>query len=188
MDAVPRLHRSNGDIDAFIREKRDALVADVNAMYEALGRSGKATAGVIDRVTESLKERLTRAQSANFMPQLTYSMITFTHSADNAWASPWGQAYALLNDIATFPRKALTDGFFFRGLNVKEDDLLNAMNVADDALLRGEMARGIKDRCRADLNALVRIEKAPLDVREKCDCVRALLNGDTVDLIARSGV
>jgi hypothetical protein len=42
-------------------------------------------------------------------------MISFSRT-DNAMVSPWGQAFSLLADIAVFPRKALTDSFFFRGL------------------------------------------------------------------------
>ena len=86
--------------------------------------------------------------------------------------SPWGQAFSLLADVAAFPRKALTDSFFLRGLKVPEDDLIEAMNVADDALLRNPRARGIKDRCKAELNLLARIEKAPME-RRTCIRLRA---------------
>ena len=74
-----------------------------------------------------------KVQSANFMPKLSYSVVSFSRT-DNAMVSPWGQAFSLLADITAFPRKALTDSFFLRGLKVPEDDLIEAMNVADDAL------------------------------------------------------
>jgi hypothetical protein len=158
-----------GDIDAFIDAKRDALVADINGMHAELGRSGKVTDPVINEVVNDLKDRLRKVQSVSFMPKLSYS-VSFSRT-DNAMVSPWGQAFSLLADVAAFPRKALTDSFFLRGLKVPEDDLIEAMNVADDALLRNLRARGIKDRCIAELNLLTRIEKAPMESRDRCELV-----------------
>jgi hypothetical protein len=80
-------------------------------------------------------------------------------------------------------RKALTDSFFLRGLKVPEDDLIEAMNVADDALLRNPRARGIKDRCKAELNLLTRIEKAPMESRVRCELVWRILNEDSIEAI-----
>jgi hypothetical protein len=165
-----------GDVAAFITGKHDALVADIDGMYAQLGRHGKVPADVIAHVEESLKERLVKAKSANFMPTLSYSTISFA-GADNALASPWGQAYSLLSDIATFPRKALTDSFFFRGLKVSKKDLINAMNVADDALCRGLGSFDIEDRSKAELDLLARIEKAPLESKARCELVCEILGG-----------
>jgi hypothetical protein len=102
---------------------------------------------------------------------------------DNAIVSPWGQAFSLLADVAAFPRKALTDSFFLRGLKVPEDDLIEAMNVANDVLLRNLGARGIKDRCKAELNLLMRIKKAPMESRERCELVCRILNDNAIDAI-----
>lgn len=95
-------------------------------------------------------------------------------------ASPWGQAFSLLSDIANFPRKALTDSFFFRGMKVKEDELIEAMNVADDALYGDLRNRGIKDRCRDELDLLSRIEKEPLESRKRCELVCKILAGEPI--------
>src|SRR3984893_4467442 len=118
----------------------------------------------------------------SFMPKLSYSVVSFSRT-DNAIVSPWGQAFSLLADVAAFPRKALTGSFFLRGLKVPEDDLIEAMNVADDALLRNPRARGIKDRCKAELNLLTRIEKAPMESRVRCELVWRILNEDSIEAI-----
>ena len=171
-----------GDIDAFIDDKRDALVADINAMHAELGRSGKVTDRVIDEVVKDLKDRLRKVQSVSFMPKLSYSVVSFSRT-DNAMVSPWGQAFSLLADVAAFPRKALTDSFFLRGLKVPEDDLIEAMNVTDDALLRNLQTRGIKDRCKAELKLLTRIEKAPMESRDRCELVWRILSDNSIDSI-----
>lgn len=165
-----------GDVAAFIGKKRDSLVADLNAMYRELGQQGQVTEDVIDQVSKSLEERLTKAQAANFMPTLTYSPILFGNMS-NTWANPWGQTYALLSDIAVFPRKALTDSFFFRGLRVSEDDLIEAMNVADDTLIRDRAVPRIKDRCSLELDLLARIEKSPIDPKDKCKFLWRVMTG-----------
>ncbi len=162
--------------------KRPGLVADINAMYVELGRRGQVTADVIQRVDLSLKDRLSRAQSTNFMPMLSYSVVGFAR-ANSALVSPWGQAFSLLSDIAKFPRKALTDRFFFSGLKVSEDDLIEAMNVAEDALCRDLRSRGIKGRCMAELELLSGIEKASMESRDRCELVWRILTGDSIDRI-----
>jgi hypothetical protein len=146
------------------------LVADINGMHAELGRSGKVTDSVVNEVVKDIKDRLRKVQSVRFMPKLSYSVVSFSRT-DNTMVSPWGQAFSLLADVAAFPRKALTDSFFLRGLKVPEDDLIEAMNVADDVLLHNLRARGIKDRCKAELNLLMRIEKAPMESRDRCKLV-----------------
>jgi hypothetical protein len=171
-----------GDVDAFIDAKRDALVADINGMHAELGRSGKVTDSVVNEVVKDLKDRLRKVQSVRFMPKLSYSVVSFSRT-DNAMVSPWGQAFSLLADVVAFSRKALTNSFFLRGLKVPEDDLIEAMNVADDALLRNPRARGIKDRCKAELNLLTRIEKAPMESRDRCELVWRILSDNSIEAI-----
>jgi hypothetical protein len=171
-----------GDVHAFIKGKHDALVADIDGMYAQLGRPGKVSEDVIARAEESLKERLLKAKSANFMPTLSYSTINFA-GADTALASPWGQAYSLLSDIATFPRKAQTDSFFFRGLKISKKALISAMNVADDALCRSLGTFDMEDRCKKELGLLDRIEKAQMEPKDRCELVCKILGGSPFEPI-----
>jgi hypothetical protein len=76
-----------------------------------------------------------------------------------------------------------TTAVFRSGCSAKEDALIEAMNVADDALLRDLRARGIKDRCKAELNLLARIEKAPMDSRERCELVWRILSDNSIEAI-----
>lgn len=175
----------NGDVDAFVKAKRDALVKDLNGMCMQLGRPGQVTEDVITHVIDNLKDRLTKAQSANFMPKLSYSRVTFAGTSNN-FVSPWGQAFSLLADVIAFPRKALTDGFFFRGLKVPEDDLIEAMNIADDALCNDLRARNIRDRCKAELDLLSKIEKASIESRDRCELACRILSGDPIDAIDKT--
>jgi hypothetical protein len=171
-----------GNVSAFIESKRERLTADISAMYAELGRPGQVTPDIIERVVDSLKARLDKAESANFMPALSYSNVSFA-AMENSFASPWGQAFSLLKDIAIFPRKAMIDSFFLRGLKIPEDSLIEAMNVADDALLRNNQVRGIKDHCKAELDLLTRIERAQMEPRSRCNLVCDILAGDSIEKI-----
>jgi hypothetical protein len=171
-----------GDVDAFIDAKRASIVDGIKAMYAALGSPGQPTEDDINRVAENLRNRLSKVKSTNFMPKLSYSAVVFA-GTDNNIASPWGMAFALLSGVATFSREALTNSYFFRGLKVSEEDLIEAMNVADDALCRDLRARGIKDRCLAELDLISRIEKAPLEARDRCDLIWRILRGESIQAI-----
>ena len=171
-----------GNVDAFLKAKHDTLVADLNAMYSQLGRPGQVTPDVTAKVLESLKDRLEKAQSTNFMPKLSYSSVTFT-ATDNAFASPWGQAYSLLSDVAAFSRKAQSDSFFFRGLKTPKKVLLEAMNVADDALLRDSGTLELEDRCKTELDILSKIEKSPIESKLRCELVLKIIAGAPIESI-----
>lgn len=174
-----------GGVDAFIDARLGSVVDDINAMYAELGRRGKVPDDVVSHIVDSLKERLSKADAANFVPTLSYSTISFA-STETALASPWGQAYSLLSDIVRFPRKALTDYFFWRGLRVRSDDLLEAMNVADDALCCDFRVRGIEDRCRAELALLSEIELASIESRDRCELMWRILAGDSLEVITEA--
>jgi hypothetical protein len=171
-----------GDVDAFLAGKREKLVADLDGIYLQLGRPGHVTLDVVEKVVASLKVRLTKAQSSNFMPKLSYSSISFT-STEGVFASPWGQAYSLLSDIAAFPRKAYTDSFFFRGLKTSKKDLLAAMDVADDAIY-GELGTfEMEDRSKLEIDLLFAIEKAPIESKARCKLVRKIIEGAPIKSI-----
>ena len=165
-----------GDVDAFLQTKREKLVADLNGIYSQLGRSGHVTPDVVEKVVASLRVRLTKAQSSDFMPKLTYSSIRFS-SSEGAFASPWGQAYSLLSDIAEFPRKAHTDSFFFRGLKTPKLELLTAMDVASDVILRDLKSFELEERSNTELDLLSTIESAPIEAKARCRFVQKIIEG-----------
>jgi len=171
-----------GDVSAFIEAKRAELTIDVNTMYVELGGKGKLTNEAIEQIVKSLKKRLDKADSANFMPMISYSTLSFSRT-ETASASPWGPAFSLLADIAKFPREALSDPFFFRGFQLKEDDLLSAMNVAYDALLRDTKERAVIDRSKRELVLISPIERAPIEARTRCELVSRLIAGHSIDEI-----
>ncbi|MEK6285651.1 MAG: hypothetical protein AABO57_07915 [Acidobacteriota bacterium] len=174
-----------GDAGSYVKNKQEALTSDINGMYHELNAQGSVSEDIIKKVMKELEERLTKAQSANFMPMLTYSNISF-NSKSSTFASPWGQAYSLLSDIVEFPRKAMTDAFFLRGMNVPEDELTDAMNVANDAIVRDRETRKIKARCETELEIVLQIRNSPIDSRAKCELLWRVIDFDDFGSIASS--
>jgi hypothetical protein len=170
-----------GDVDGFVKGKQPALLKGLQDMHQTLGRQGQIPDAVIDMAMLALTERLKKATTANFMPTLTYSSIGFQNAANNNWASPWTQAYTLLAGIAKLPREAATNPYFFRGWSGAEDDLLEAMNVADDALHKAQPSRNHKVRCQGELNVLGLIETTSLEPRDRCDLVCRVIDGHDLD-------
>jgi len=171
-----------GDVDAFLAGQREKLEIDLNGIYSQLGRSGHVTFDAIEKVVASLRVRLTKAQSSNFMPKISYSPISLSF-AENAFSSPWGQAFSLLSDIAVFPRKAHAEKFFFNGIKIPKKDLLEAMNVADDALLREPITWETEDRCKAEIGLLSKIEDAPIEPNDRCDLVWKIIQGTAITTV-----
>jgi hypothetical protein len=174
-----------GDARGFVAARKPGLLGNIGAMLRELGQERSLTDDAIGKIVQTLEERLKKAQSESFMPKLSYSNVAF-HVADNKWASPWGQAYSLLADVAEFPRKALTDPFFFRGLRVSEEGLIEAMNVLDDVILRERTLKGVKDRCKKELELLDRIETSSLESREKCELVLMVLADANTDVVEKA--
>lgn len=174
-----------GDSNSFVQERKPFLIKSINDMYREVGKKGKVADEVIEKVVNSLTARITKSQSANFMPKLTYSNVVFSNTT-NTWVTPWGQAFALLSDIAAFHRKALSDPFFYRGLRVSEDELIDAMNVADDAVVR-DMAKcwpnELKERCKLEISFLKQLGESFIDPRFKCDLVYKLISGETLETL-----
>ena len=165
-----------GNVDKFVAERKERLAVDIDDMYKKLGRKEYVSDGVIERITCNLKDRLTKAMSSNFVPELTYSDVSLNSVANN-WSSPWGQALTLLIDIASFPRKALSNPFFLQNVDVHVEELVKAMNMLDDTLLSSKISHGLKSRCHGELKVINCIEKASIDAYEKCVLVYALIRG-----------
>jgi hypothetical protein len=173
----------SNDVKVFVASRMPALTTDLNAMYRELGGTGAVTPDILNRVAETLAQRLERASLGNLLPDVTYSRVGFSAS-QNDWASPWGQAYSLLAAVAAFPRKVLSDGFFLRGLRVPEKDLFRAMDVADDILLAQAATGSLRDRCRAELDLVDRISDASISARERCGFAWRIIRGDRLDTLA----
>lgn len=167
-------------VDQFIEARREALVRDIQSMYERNHGSGVVPDKVIVRVTESIRDRLNKAKSGDLLPSLSYGSFGFDRT-ESPRASPWSQACLFLSEIAAFPRRARIDPFFCRGLRLPQEEFLAVMNVADDAMYRNTERRDSRARCEAELDLLERIKGAEIDGRHRCELIWRMIEGEPED-------
>ena len=130
-DAKKLLGETMGeDIQAFLTSQRERIRNDAQRMYEAYHPGGKIPDNAVGNILDELKARLDKTKADKLIPKVAYSPVAFNPSQKSEWSSPWGQAFALLKGIAEFPREAMTNRFFWRGIRTDKDALIKAMNVA----------------------------------------------------------
>ena len=164
------------DIDAFVDSRKPDLTKSLKEMASALGVPNAGIDRILEETLNKAKARLERAKGGSLLPTLSWNRIALSADEDNH-ASPWGQAATFLISIARFPRKAMTDGFFMRGLSCNVFDLVEAMDVANDTLCRDLRARNLSMRCREEIELIDRIAEDVSDPKVRCRLLRLMLDG-----------
>jgi hypothetical protein len=91
----------------------------------------------------------------------------------------------LLHALAEFPRKALTDRFFFRDLEAVDDDaLVEAMDLCEDAVRKISNRRDARQQATEDLRFLARLSHSQNDARSRCDLIVRLIGGEKAEVLS----
>lgn len=167
----------NGTVGDFVRSQKDRIVADANRMYQELYPGRVLPEWVITEMLDAVAERLEKANSGRFVPQITYIQVSAPPLRISDLVSPWGQPLVLLNSIAQYPRKCLTDPFFFRDIEVTEDDLADAMDIVGDYIWGRRMERRVELLARQELAALRKVMESSADQRTKCQWILDIMSG-----------
>lgn len=177
-----------GDMDGFLKKRQEVVVRDLEVLYQEYHPGKSLPRDVIDNVLEELRKRIEGLCRERFLPQVTYARVSFEPASGEGWQSAWGQALRLLHSIAEYPRKAITDRFFFRGfpatISIGLDELLQAMDVCNDVVVREVLSsryvtRDLEVRALNELkrlNAIMGSDK--LDAREKCQEILRIIRGE----------
>ena len=181
------------DIEAFLASQEERIRNDAQRMYETFHPGRTIPDDAVVNIMNELKTRLDKTQSDKLIPTVAYSPVAFNPSQKSEWSSPWGQAFAMLMGVADFPRKAMTDRFFWQGMRTDEDTLINAMDVAGDHLVKDYGDRKATKRALQELVLMKDLETAQADPIDKCralwdlittgndETLRKLLQPATVD-------
>ncbi|MFD2365476.1 hypothetical protein [Pseudoduganella sp. GCM10020061] len=180
------------DIQAFLTAQRDRIRDDAQRMYAAYHPGGKIPEDAVTNIVSELSLRLEKTKADQLIPKVAYSPVAFNPSQKSEWSSPWGQAFALLKGIAEFPRQAMTDRFFWRGIKTNENALVNAMNVAGDYLVEEYGGRKAAQRAQLELEMIKQLEAVTCDAQAKCRALWTLITTGNeeavVALVAREPV
>lgn len=163
------------DIEAFLGSQYERIRADAQRMYEALHPGGKIPESAVQNILNELKLRLNKTRSHKLIPTVAYSPVAFNPSQKSEWSSPWGQAFALLKGVADFPRAAMTNRFFWQGVRVNEDELIQAMDVAGDHLVKEYGSRNAMKRAAEELAWIKALEESSSEPLDKCRALWELI-------------
>uniref|UniRef100_A0A7C1F2M0 Uncharacterized protein n=1 Tax=Ammonifex degensii TaxID=42838 RepID=A0A7C1F2M0_9THEO len=178
------------DIGKFIESRKDQILKDAENMYQEFHPGKPLPGDAVEKILTALCERLQKIPRERLLPQVTYKDIRFSPESDSQWTNPWAEALRLLGDIAEFPRKALTDRFFFRGLRVEQYNLVKAMDVCGDACVRRWTEGGfnlwdLEKRARGELELIQQIVHEDAHPRAKCGAILVLIEGHEREYVLR---
>jgi len=167
---------TGNNIGQFLKERRQRIESDANRMYREFNPEGKLPARVADAIMDALAARLEHAGSGRFLPRVSYASVS-PEMAGGARDEMFAQPLTLLEAIARFPREALVDEYFFRGLRIDRDEMVNGMDVCGDWIVARLRELGIEGRAQQELESIERIVSSEATDEAKCRDLLALVKG-----------
>jgi len=174
-----------GDIVNFFESRRVHIRSDAQRMYHLYHPAKTIPDESVEKIMGELKNRLDRTQAEKILPSVAYARLSFNPTQSSEWASPWGQAFALLKEIAEYPREAMTNRFFWQGFRGDEDELIKAMNVAGDYLIKDYGSRNAIRTADAELSLIKQLGDFDCEPIDKCRALWALITQGEVDGLSK---
>ena len=168
-----------GSVDNFVDRKVSSIKDDLNNVFWRLGGTGEVPGSALREVVADLERRIGLAIEGQFVAPVTFSEVQFLPQPRLDGQAPWAQAEKLVLGLARFPRKVMAHPKrSLSGLTTPEREILTAMDVEHDAILRGVKTRlGSERRARSEQILLDRIIDADLSSRDRCEAVFMLIDG-----------
>lgn len=159
-----------GPLEKFVENQTERVKKDLESIYNEIYPGEALPDNVVKNVIEELKMRLEKAINGNFLPKISYASIEFSLDKEEKHLSAWGQALSLLADSAKFSRKLLTDNFMMRDVKcAKQEELLLAMDVCEDLIVKYRKKGNIYDRAKEELEQIKKIMESEKDQKTKCE-------------------
>jgi hypothetical protein len=166
------------DVHAFVESKRQDVAVDAQKQYSEMHAGKTIPQETVDKILKELKNRLRRATGGKLLPMLSFLDVRIATAPDSDWSTQASQAFRFLVHVAKYPRDCLTDSFFMRGLRVDQKELMSAMNVVDDSLVKLFVSDGSGIDLAHEQNRLIeRIQAADSDDILKCDALYRMMQG-----------
>ena len=176
-EGLELLSKVVGDPDQFVGKQCERISRDANQMYQEFAPGRELPQSVIEEIMADLAARLREATKGHLLPHVTYTPVRFAPVFGSEWSDAWGQAAILLAAIAEYPRRAVSDAFFLRGLKVDKKELLRCMNVCDDAMLRKSGHNWVETDPEEQIRWLDTVVDSEAEPAAKCACILAIVDG-----------
>lgn len=164
------------DVSTFAKHRRHAIEKDANQFYQEFHPNETIDAETLSKIMAGLEDRLRSAVSGDYLPSVSYATISFVPGTESTHVSNWAHARTLLVAIAKFVREAMTDSYFFRGYRVSQEEIVTAMNVADDCLVQHFSSPRVRAVADEQLATIAQIDDdEQISDREKCAQLLAII-------------
>lgn len=172
----------------FVESKKKKIEQDLYKTYRRLGGKGILPTDALTAVLDLLGQRIREALALeSILARVTFSSVNFDLQQDGPQESesPWAQVEKLILALAKFPRMAIAKPKSLSGLVTPEAEILDAMNIADDVILKGEREnrRIAKGASSWDLVMIDKISEANIKARSRCQACFKMIGGATPDQI-----
>jgi len=177
-------HLLRSDQASSAATRLDRVLKDAEEIYRRYHNSDVPLPSTAQQALASeLEKRLTRLSEGPFLPRVSYNAVQISGPQDSSHASNWSQGRLLLAAIARYARKAVLGKEHMKGHSIPESELLKAMDVCNDLILRHKPRDSkLKRRARWELILLEQILDQDCDDRKKCELIFDLIEngGDAV--------
>ena len=174
-----------GNAESFVKGKIEKIRNDLAIVYKRLGGEGNVPQHALTELVDDLSLRINRALDAQVVTPVTFSEVRFTLLEKEGWQAPWAQAEKLVLALARFPRQAIHRSKTLSGLQTSQSEILTAMDVADDVILKVEKEDRLRSerRARRELQILDWIANADIGGRDRCAGGFMLIDGQPPSVI-----
>ena len=165
----------------FLDGKREEIRDDIKRKYRQLDGHGDPPTEVLNKALDRLLIRIENALKPPLVARPIYSSTTIELYEGDSEDASWGQARRLVMALARFPRKALSRHDIPSGLTTPKSEILQAMNIANDAILK--INKHDKEKARKesilDLRLLNVIADSNVTERDRCGACFMLIDGSS---------
>jgi len=161
----------------FASSRRQQIEHEVNEVYAKLHLGKSLPPGNINLILRDMEDRLVKANGESFLPKVSYATQQFSFGVSSEHVAQWAPARTLLAAIVEYARKAVREKGHLRGHEIPESELLQAMNVCDDHILRMQRDSKTQQLAKRELHLLEEILIDGSDDRSMCDRILHLIKG-----------
>ena len=167
------------DAGSFVDSKVNSIKCDLQNVYQRLGGKGEVSKSALTEVIDDLKRRISHALGGPLAAPVTFTEIRFLPQGESDGQAPWAQAEKLVLALARFPRKVIAHlKRSLSGLITEESEILAAMDVENDAILKDTNNSYWADqRARSEERILDQISDADITSRDRCEAGLMLIDG-----------
>lgn len=122
------------DTTRFAQQRKHAIERDANQFYQEFHPNQIIDSATLAKIVIGLEDRLHAAVTGNYLPKVSFAVLTFVPRRESPHVAHWAYARTLLVAASKYMREALVDPYFFRGYRLPPEQVITAMNVADDWL------------------------------------------------------